>query len=122
MIDSKCPDCLSGGIKIGWQPVNLRDEEYTFVCSNLSCPRAREPWSVIISKKQPILMLGWDPREILWLARRAKARLLGFGRRILTRSKFNDPRFARVNGRWVQVDGDQEFVGKLEELQQEASR
>jgi hypothetical protein len=132
MITARCPDCLSVGVKRGWQPVSKRDEEYTFVCSNLSCPRAREPWSVVLSRKQPFVLLGWDPREIVWLVGRIRGHLLAFGRStikrprrllgwVLNRSKFRDPRYIRVNGQWVHIENYQKVMGKLEEPQ-EASR
>lgn len=51
MIAAKCPECLSVGIRISWMLVGDCEEEYAFVCSNLSCSRAREPWTVIMSRK-----------------------------------------------------------------------
>ena len=130
MITAKCPDCLSVGIKRGWQPVSKRDEEYTFVCSNLRCPRAREPWSVIMSRKQsrPSRIEGFGLLEA-WLAGVFAGLLLDAGRRLMRpprrwlgriarKSKFKDPRYARINGRWVKVDDHQEMTGQLEDLQE----
>jgi hypothetical protein len=79
------------------------------------------------------MLLGWDPREIVWLTKRIRSRLLAFGRliikapcrlvdRLVNSSKFKDPRYARINGRWVKVDNTDELIGQLEELQQEVSR
>ena len=51
MIIANCPDCLSPGIKRSWRPVGDCEEEYTFICSNLSCSRARDPWTVIMPRK-----------------------------------------------------------------------
>jgi len=137
MITARCPDCLSKGIRRSWAPVSDRDEEYSFVCSNLSCPRAREPWSIILSRKRPrsdnFVLLGWDPRQIVWLTGRIRNRLIASGKRVvkrsrrflgwvLNKSKFKDPRYARINGRRVKIDNFQELIGQLEELQEEASR
>jgi len=131
MITAKCPDCLSPGIKRSWRPVNDHEEEYTFVCSNLSCSRAREPWSVTMSRKpsKPSRIEGFGLLAA-WLAGVVAALLLDAGRRLMRpprrwlgriarKSKFKDPRYARINGRWVKVRPRDER--ELEDLQ-EASR
>lgn len=137
MITARCPDCLSKGIRRSWAPVSDRDEEYSFICSNLNCPRAREPWSIILSRKRPhsdnFMLLGWDPREVVWFTRKIRNRLLAFGKLVIKRprrllsyilnnSKFKDPRYARINGRWIKVDITEKLIGQLEELVEEASR
>ncbi len=89
-------------------------------------------------ESENLVLLGWDPREFLWLAERVRNRLLAFGRRIIrapcrlidrlvflplvNRSRFKDPRYVRINGHWVRVDHQDELVGQLEELVEEASR
>ena len=83
------------------------------------------------SESDNFVLLGWDPRQILWLMARVRTRVLNFVGRLIPRSlidflvnnsKFKDPRYARINGRWVKVDNTEELIGQLEELQQEASR
>ena len=77
------------------------------------------------------VLLGWDPREIVSLAARVRTRILNLVGRLIPQrlvdllvnsSKFKDPRYARINGRWVKVDNTEQMIGQLEELQQEASR
>jgi hypothetical protein len=46
MIDSKCPDCGVRGKRIDWRPFPTRLVEHVFVCTNLTCIRARLPWSI----------------------------------------------------------------------------
>lgn len=79
------------------------------------------------------VLLGWDPGAIVWLAARIRNRVWALGGRVikrprrllglvLSKSKFKDPRYARMNGRWVKVDNTEDLIGQLEELVEEASR
>jgi hypothetical protein len=46
MIESNCPECGTQGKRIDWRPFSVLFEEHVFVCNNITCVRARLPWSI----------------------------------------------------------------------------
>jgi len=130
-----CPDCGSRGDRNSWRPVgSVGDlEEYKFLCSNLECSRARDPWFVLESRKKRgslrdtffIVILGI---QLIGLgALEASRRLSKVPRKLLRRfwlkhSPFADPRLVLVHigttKRFMDVDEYNTIMGQLEELQE----
>lgn len=140
MTTAKCPVCLSPGLRLSWERQDETHVIHSFVCSDVNCPRARDPWWVV----EPLSGVGYSLLERfsdfarlaslfscvllggLWHSLRVKARRLS--RRILEKIRLRTRAhqgMIRVysGGRreWVPAKEHEEILDQLSELQ-EASR
>lgn len=141
MITAKCPVCLSPGLRLSWEHQGEDHVVYSFLCSDVSCPRARDPWYVIeplggarysmlerlrdfarLASLFSYVVLGGVKESLVLKARRPLRRIR---RWVWSKSNFSDPKMVLVheggNRRWIRVEEHEEIVDQLEELQ-EASR
>ena len=141
MTTAKCPVCLSPGLRLSWERQDETHEVYSFVCSDVSCPRARDSWSVVeplrsvrcsmlerladfarLASLFSYVVLGGVKESLVLKARRPLRRIR---RWVWSKSNFSDPKMVLVheggNRRWIRAEEHEAIMDQLEELQ-EASR